>query len=305
MIEKIRNFLNYFNQNLKEDLKLPKLSFDKIVICGIGGSAIAGDILIDAFQENLKFPIIVSRSFNLPNYCNEKTLVICISYSGNTKETLTQFKKAFAKKCKIILISSNGKLETISKKRKIPFVKVSKNFQPREAIALLISSAIKILNSLKLIKIKRVKIENPENFAKKIAENILNKNLIIYSIYYSVAKRLKNQLNENSKLNCRFEVVPEAFHNDIESFYDLDENYCLVLLRDLKSENEEIKKGYEFLKKIFKGQIIEIFANGKSKLERILYLIWFSDYLSYYLSILRNKDPEKIENIKNFKKFAY
>jgi glucose/mannose-6-phosphate isomerase len=309
MLDEIRNFPNACKEAFEEKIKLPASyrNVNKIIIAGMGGSSIVGDIISDIFDE-LKFPIIVSRSYNLPHFADEKTLLICISYSGNTKETLEQIKNGIRKKCRIVGISSNGKLMEIFNRRKLPFFLIKKsNTIPRVAIGYLLFSTIKILHSLGFIKVDKINIaNNPEKDAKDVTKKINGTFPIIYSVYPSVAKRFKTQLNENSKIQARWEALPEALHNDIEAFGSLNEKFSLIFIRDKLNERKEIKKSIEFLKRIAnKAKVVEIFSKGKSKLERILYLIWFVDFVSYFLAIENGMNPQETLNIKKFKEFVY
>jgi glucose/mannose-6-phosphate isomerase len=308
VLEIIKNFPKVFEESLKEKIILPKnyRNVNKIIIAGMGGSAIAGDIVLDCFDE-LKIPIFVSRSYELPSFADEKTLVICVSYSGNTRETLEQIKDGIRKKCKLVGVSSNGKLIEIFKKKGLPFICIRSGIAPRAAIGYLLSSVINILRSLGFIKVSKIKIaNNPEENAKNVAKKIKGTFPVIYSIYPSVVRRFKNQLNENSKVLGRWEVIPEAAHNDIEAFGNLNEKFSLIFLRDELAEREEIKKSIEFFKRnAGNAKVVEIFAKGRNKLERVLYLIWFTDFVSYFLAIENGVNPEETPNIKKFKEFVY
>ncbi len=310
MINQLKNFDKICIETLNKKIELPNYkNISNIVICGMGGSGIVGDIAFDIFKDEIKIPIFISKSYSLPKFVNEKSLVICISYSGNTAETITQLKEAIKRKCKIIGITSDGKMLEILKKNNLPYIEVQKNLLPRAAIGYLLFSLINVLKSLKLIKIRKIKIPKV-NFAKtkRIAKKLKDKIPIIISIYYSVAKRFKQQLNENSKIQARAEEIPELAHNEIESWKDLKKENCLVILRDKKEEIKEIKKSINFFKKVAKNKkidVIEINAKGKTKIERILYLIWFCDLISYFLALERKVNPEETEIIKKFKKYVY
>ncbi len=304
MIKILKSFDSIINTILERKISLPEdyKNVNKIVICAVGGSAIAGDVINEAFE--LELPIIINRKYELPKFVDKNSLVISISYSGNTIETLIQTKEAIKRKCKIVGICSGGKLEKVLKN--YPIIKIEKNLVPRFAFPHLLASLIKILNELEFIKLKKLKIKKvSEKKARKIAKILKEKFPIILSSYFSVAKRFKDQLNENSKTISKFEVLPEASHNEIESWKNLNNNYILIFLRDLKNENKFIKRSYEFFKKIAKTEIIEIFAEGKLKIERILNLIWFCDFVSYYLALEKNEIPEENEIIKKYKDFVY
>src|SRR5512136_3194124 len=148
-----------FPEQIKESLAIAEaaerfsfLKIDNVVIAGMGASAISGDILSSLFRDKLDVPIIVNREYDLPKWVNKDTLVICISYSGNTIETLSSFKIASQKKCKIICISTGGKLQDFAEKRGVPFVKIPAGIQPRAATAYLLFPSMIFLKKIGLLK---------------------------------------------------------------------------------------------------------------------------------------------------------
>lgn len=306
------NFLLNFNELCKESLekykiKLPKnyKNIDNIVISGMGGSAIIGDVFLDIFGKELKIPIFINRSYELPNFASEKTLLIVVSYSGNTLETLKVLKEGLKRKCKIVGITSDGKMLEIHKRKKLPYIEVEKNLVPRFSFVQMFFALVNVFISLGLIKVGKFEIEKinlEEVFV--VVKKIKGKNVLIVSNLSSVARRFKSQLNENAKVIARFEEIPEMFHNEIESWKNLSDNDIVILIRDEKSENKEIKKSFEFIKKVVKNYV-EIKSKGKNKLERILYLIWYVDLVSYYLALELKVDPLATEMIKKYKEYVY
>ena len=131
------------SEEIVNSTNLPSLfKIDNIVISGMGGSAIYGNILQELFRDRIDITIYVNRQYDLPKWANKNTLVISQSYSGNTEETLSAFKHACQKHCKIIAISSGGKLEEFCEKREIPFIKIPSGIQPRAATGYILFSAI-------------------------------------------------------------------------------------------------------------------------------------------------------------------
>ena len=133
---------------------------DDIVISGMGASAISGDIIQSLFRDKLDIPIYVSRNYDLPKWANKNTLVISQSYSGNTEETLSTFKHGYQKHCKIIGISSGGKLQEYCEKREIPHIKIPSGIQPRAATGYSLFSSI---NAMRIIGVIKQDIESCDN----------------------------------------------------------------------------------------------------------------------------------------------
>jgi len=289
-----------------------------IIIAGMGGSAIAGDILIDFVSSKLSIPIYVCKDYHLPGFVNENSLIFIISYSGNTEETLSCFKEAKEKNAVIIAITSNGKLEKICEKFSLPLIKIPSGFQPRFALPYLFFSIIVALKSMGVLKNVNGEIKETINVVKKIRkkysfENKIKKSGDIYKIaknvkksdgiiIYShdslkgVATRIKTQINENSKMLSWIGVIPEIGHNEISGWQEIRKsNFCVLLLRD-KKENKKIKIRFEYIKKILKkrAKIYEIFSEGKGRLAKIFSLIYLGDILSLHIANERNIDAKNI-----------
>lgn len=305
---------------------IPRVKPKNIVIIGMGGSAIGGEILKDWLREKIKISIEVCREYILPKYVNNDTLIFANSYSGNTEETLASFLEATKRKCTIIAITSGGKLETFCKKLNIPLVKVPKNLQPRVAVPYMffplpillekigIISNIEIelketINILeKIAKANAPNIITENNQAKQIAKEILGTKPIIYGFrqYNSVAYRIKAQLNENSKIPSKSDIFPEINHNETvgyEAPSSMIKSNSIIIIRD-SQEPFEIKNRIEVTKDlVFKKakKIIEINAEGKGRLAKMFSVICIGDFVSVYLAILQNKDPTPVKIIDRVK----
>jgi glucose/mannose-6-phosphate isomerase len=301
---------------------------DNIVISGMGASSISGDIIQSLLRDKIDIPIFVSRQYDLPKWVNKDTLIISQSYSGNTEETLSTFKIAYQKRCKIIGISSGGKLEEFCKNRNVAHIKIPPGYAPRAAIGYSLFSALYSLEKVGILKIdlkseieealyvlKESKDNNKKeifqnnNISKQTAKEILNTIPQIYGFgfYVPIAKRWCNQLNENSKLICKYNDVPECNHNDIVGWSmnpEVSNNFSCIIFRDSEIESIYISKRLEFMKKLFNevsGKVIEIHPKGKKRLAKMMYMINLGDYISYYLAILRNIDPTPVEAILELK----
>jgi len=317
MIESIKKYPEMCLNAIKlvERTDIPDYKFDKIIICGMGASIISGNLLKDFLRNEVPIMIEVSNEYKLPAYVDENTLVFCVSYSGNTEETLSQFVDSIKRKCKIITITSNGKLKEWCEKLSIPLIQLPEGYQPRATLPYQFFIMLACLQELKLIN-KRKEIEETiqvlktietEKF-KEISLSLKDSYPVVYGfgIFSGVAKRFKDQFNENSKVPARYSVFPELNHNEIVCYEneDLNKNSFIILLRD-KDEPEEIRVRIETTKELIKDKvkgIKDVFALGKSKLAKMMSLLFIGDYLSYELSVLNKVDPEQTENIAILKK---
>ena len=302
---------------------------DNIVISGMGGSAISGDIVQSFLRDRYEIPIHVTREYNLPKWANKNTLVFSQSYSGNTEETLSTFKHAHQKKCKIIAISSGGKLQEYCEKREVPHIKIPSGFAPREATAyllflpLLTLEKIGIMHNIldpeikeAIVELKKFRDHNKKevneknNLSKQIATKLFNTIPQIYGweIYVPIAKRWCTQFNENSKIIARYDTVSECNHNDIVGWSqdpEKSKQFTCVLFRDEKIESIHMKKRLDFMKSLFEGvskDVIEVPIIGKKTLSKMMYAMYLGDFVSCYLAILRKIDPSPVDIIVELKR---
>jgi len=282
-----------------------------VVVAGMGGSAIAGDVVKEWL--NPPFPFEVCRGYHLPRWVSRDTLLILISYSGETEETLNCAREGEAVGAKIVGIGSGGSLAHLLGDR--PFLRVPPGLPPRSAFPYLFFSLVRVMKdtglvppqlegeiseSLRLLPRVRERAEE----AKGVAVRLLNKMAFIYAPpgLTSVAFRLKTQLNENSKMPAKVEFLPELCHNEIVGIRDVPPNVCFVLLRSPKEE-ERISLRIDFLKSLVEGRdIIELRGEGEGRLAEMLSLIYFGDIVSYHLAGLRGVDPTPVEEITQLKK---
>lgn len=298
-----------------KNLDLPKFDFDKIVFCGIGGSLIVGNFIKDLLKYDCKKPIEVFGDYRLPGIVDENTLVVFISYSGNTEEPLNQFVQALERKCKIVGVTSGGKLEEWCTKLNLPIIKVPKGYSPRYAALSMLIAIVMYFDKIGLKNFKNDIEECKEVIKKinlneldKIADKINNSDLAIYgpNDFESIVRRFKNDFNENSKLLVVFDTFPEMDHNDIDGFEnpELNKNRAVLLIRD-KDESFEMENRIEITKDIIRKNvksIHDIWTPGESRLAKIVSLIFIGSYISCKLAELNGIDAEKIEFVDRLKK---
>jgi len=299
---------------------------NKIIVAGMGGSAIGGDVVYSLVGNEIKIPYCVIRGYNIPNWVDTTTLVICSSYSGNTEETIEIFGKVKSVDAKVSAITTGGRIGQLCEKYSFDKVIIPSGLQPRAALAFSFIPILFILLKLNIISnnflawlvstselIKHNRImyskKNDDNPVWLLAKKIYNKIPIIYADSDSlntVAVRLKGQICENSKILAYHNIFPEMNHNEIvgwEKNSKLFKNYFIIWLFDkrMNERNKERQKiVMDMLDKIGLDQFkLEVIGNNFE--ERFLLLIHYGDWLSYWCAILHKTDPSPVNNIKILK----
>ncbi len=295
---------------------------EAVIVAGMGGSAIGGELLKDWARDKVNVPIEVNREYLLPAYADEKTLVFIISYSGETEESLSVFLDALRRRCMIFCISSGGSLIEFSKKLHVSHLQIPSGMPPRAALPYLFSPLPLILAKIGLVSsvqsefseaiktLEKVSYENSpekavdENFSKRLALGVCGTMPIIYGFgfYRAVSQRFKQQFNENSKIPSKWDVFPELNHNEIVGWERADKLatcFSTVFIRD-EDEPEETRLRIEITKELIQknvAKIFEVWSLGESKLAKMLSTILIGDFTSVYLAVLRGVDPTPVRTI--------
>lgn len=304
--------LNYTVNNLKE------VSFNKVLISGMGGSGIVGDFIKSLAYDSIKIPFYVVKDFRIPAWVDEKTLVISISYSGNTLETLKSVVKAKEKNAIISVISSNGKLLNYAIENELMFIEVEKGYAPRAAFPLLLYSTLKLLKELNLdiIKESEVKesldiLKNANNYiplCREVAKEILNALpiIIVDSRYEPLGCRFKNELNENAKIIAKYEVIPEWSHNDIVG-YEKSPKIFRVIIINPKDSSFYQKIMEEFIVNYLTSEgfkVINLELKGTTFFSKLMYGTLIAGITSVILAKIRGLDPLVTQSISKYKKYV-
>lgn len=305
---------------------LPEVNIDEvrnIVICGMGGSAIGGDLLRSTLIDKLKIPLFVNRNYTLPAFVSDKSLVFVCSYSGNTEETVSSAARAKDRKAAIVILSSNGELEDIAGRQNIPFIKIPAGLPPRCALGYSFFPLLMLVSRLKLVNVEpgdleetlliledisrenNVLVNTRDNLAKKTALKLFKKLVIIYAwadYYDAAAYRFRCQLAENSKNMSSHHLIPEMNHNEIMAWRypkSLLKKIEVVVLAD-KMQHQRVTKRIEILLPVIEKRargVTQIFARGDNLLAKIFSLIYTTDFISFYLAILNRVDPVPVDTI--------
>jgi bifunctional phosphoglucose/phosphomannose isomerase (EC 5.3.1.8 len=319
--------------DLAEAFDVKKLNgkIDEVVILGTGGgSSVAGGFLRSYLFDELRAPVIVNQGYNIPSFVDENSLVLVVSHSGNTEETLSAYGQAVSTGAHIIAITAGGQLKERCERDNVPCLLVPYDIgHPRRDIGYIFVPMVIILNKLGLIEDKTEDLKSlidlfgelkkeygaevpiEKNLAKQIAMEIYGHIPLIYGsldFYDSVAWRWKNQFGENSKLMGFYNVIPNLHHDEAVG-WDMPESEIkklyLIMLRDDELDSKKIKKRKDITASILRdrmGGIREVYARGNNRLARMFSLIYLGDFVTLYTPVYRGIDPTPVDVINLFKR---
>lgn len=326
--------LKCFDQQLEEALEIGlqadislQAVIETVLVCGLGGSAIAGDFLRAYLGTDLKVPLWVHRNYSIPGFADERTLALICSYSGDTEETLSAFHEARRVGCPIICLSSNGELQHCADRYGYPSLQIPGGFPPRTALGYLAIPLLIVLARLGLIsdrsdeigrsvswvrgRIEKYGLESPEegNAAKGLALQVHEKIPVIYGSQdrlEMVARRWRGQFCENGKQLAYSSALPEMNHNEIVGWKhpaSALRQLIPIFLRD-REDHPQVQVRTEFTRQLVadkSGAVLEFWSEGESWLQRLWTLILLGDYASLYLAFLNRENPTPVSVIEDLK----
>ena len=301
-------------------------SATSIVVCGMGGSGVAGDVLAALYRGRLGIPVVAVKDFTLPEFCGKDTLVICSSYSGSTAETLACFHEAMERGCRVLAVTSGGELAWRAEAAEMGVVSIPGGLQPRCAIGYLVFAVLGALEEAGALPrleadvsycaaaLGRVAAEvapdHPTgvNPAKALATAIGDRVPVVWGaegLGAVAARRWKTQVNENAKGPAMASALPELDHNEVVGWpTGSGEGFFLVTLRH-GGEHPDISGRFDVSVAVVAASGIEhreVRAQGRSALTDLMWLIMVGDATSVYLGLVRGVDPAPIEAIHRVKR---
>ena len=327
MIEHVLDLGNQLKKDLETSNDFVVDSYEDLLIIGMGGSGVSGDVLKLVLNETSQINVEVRKSYGIPRTIAERRpKCLFISYSGNTEETLKAVNDAIKYDLDWSVISSGGQLLELASENKKHYVKVPTGLQPRAAFGIMTKAVMHFVSLdtdgkyLKLCNqagdyLNEALGNQTENellsHALKISEEISTKTSVIYGgtpLTYLVAQRWKTQINENAKSKAFVGYMPEIHHNEILSWeankQDSKNNYHLLFLRS-PNENSQISKRFELTKKII-GDKVEISEieniSSDNIISNLFHLTLIGDLVSVYMAENLNIDPYDITAIEELKK---
>src|SRR3990167_10927776 len=319
--ESIKNFskqLEYQPEIINVD-KLGK--FERFIFVGMGGSALAPDLLR---VSNPELDILIHRDYGLPDLPDkvlQNSLIILNSYSGNTEEVLSAFKLALSKNLPMVAVSIGGKLLELARQNSIPYIEIPDwGLEPRMALGLNLKALLRVLSQNQAIDtISKIQLVDSEKTGKEIAKKLRGFIPIIYSSRKNgpVAYDWKVKINETSKKPSFSNVFPEFNHNEMAGFHPsevsklpscddcsvcarlLSQNFHFIFLKDL-SDNPRTLKRMSVLEELFKKQKLNVETielAGNNIFAKIFSSLQLADWVSYYIAKEYGIDPTDISAI--------
>jgi glucose/mannose-6-phosphate isomerase len=312
-----------------QEISLPCASgaIDHVVLVGMGGSAIAGDLLAALVEPESAVPVSVVRSYGLPRYVDERTLVIVSSYSGNTEETLAGFDAAVARDSYLYCITSNGRVRDRALREDIPFHVLPEGMPPRAALGFSLAAVVQVAEALDLIDVpeeawqevtevlagmaRELDCRTGNNRAIELAKALAERLPIIYSgagLLAPVNLRWRCQFEENAERLAFGNLYPEWNHNEIMGWARPQDQWLLdrlgvITLRD-RDDHPQVQQRMNIIRDLLEdkaGFWTEVTTRGDHRLTRMLSLIHLGDWTSLYLSVLTGANPMSISLIRELK----
>lgn len=303
-------------------LRLPVKRIRQIVLCGMGGSAIGGDLLRSYSAGELGLPFLINRAYTLPAFVGPDTLVIVASYSGGTEEAIACHREALRRKAPVLCITAGGGTEKLARSRKSPVIKIPGGLPPRAALGyaffplllafirlgLLKDRPRDLRETLRMLDEKSHEYGKPDlssNRALQLASRLRSRLAVVYSSSErldAVNTRWRCQVAENAKTLMFGNLFPEMNHNELVGWKVLGpvmRETEVLFLRD-RSDHPRVQHRIELTKGIiarYTPRVTEIWSEGTSLLARMFSLIALGDWVSFYLAILNGEDPTPIEVI--------
>lgn len=291
-----------------------------VIVAGMGGSAAGGDLLAACASERLDVPILVHRGYGLPALAGQRELVVAVSYSGDTAETLSAAQAALERGCALVAVTAGGRLAALAAARNLPRVTPPGQLMPRMALGYLFFPLLAILKAAELTVVKDGEVDEAlevldaqadalgparptvANEAKRLAQALGERLPVIYGgpLTGAVAYRWKTDLAENAKTFAAAGTLPEMNHNEIEAWGGpLARERHLIFLRD-HEEPSEIARRFALLRELIGGTAggtSEVWARGTASVARLLSLIALGQWTSFYLAVLRGVDPWSVPTL--------
>lgn len=314
---------------INESIQPKANGINNVVISGMGGSCLAGLIARNWLNNNyaLSVPLEVSRDYQVPAYVGRDSLVICVSVSGNTEETIASLHDALAKKARVAIITSGGQLLDIAQQQALPHIQLDKISQPRYGVPMHLRAITALLKSYNVISTQpfnelagaqsvvthfaeqlTADVAVDHNPAKQLALFTAGKTVLVYSshLFSPLAYKWKTSFNENAKNTVWCNEFPEFNHNEFIGWtsHPVDKPFAVITLRS-NLDNPRINQRLDLSEKLLSGRrpaSHDIILPGDSYIQQVLCGAILGDFASIYLGLLNGVDPTPVGLVEEFKK---
>jgi glucose/mannose-6-phosphate isomerase len=289
-----------------------------LAVCGMGGSGVGGLLARAAFGDELSLPLLVVRDYELAPWMPPSHTVLCVSYSGETEETLACFEAADAVGARRIVATTGGSLAEAARAADVPVIGIPSGLQPRAAVGYMFTIAAEVAALVGVAPGLRTHIDSSAAHlesgrdsllagAAEIAEQLHGTVPTIYGsdLTAPVAYRWKTQVNENAKQHAFVHELPELDHNEIVAWDGADSAtaFSAVFLKD-RDQHPRQRERAELTAKMIEpaaGAVVRVETEGETRTERLLWAVMLGDLVSLQLAALRGVDPSPVEVLERFK----
>ena len=302
---------------------IPSGPFNRVVLAGMGGSALPMDVVTGAFADRVKVPVRVWRHYDLPSVVRDGTLIIASSFSGNTEETLSAVSRCPRNAANIVLLCAGGRLAALGRERGYPVIRIPielepEGFQPRSALGYTVTFLARILTCAGVLDDARAELEAAPPFlhkadtrpeAEEVAVWLQDRIPVVYTDemhLMSIARIAKIKFNENAKRPALFNALPEASHNEMIGFTKALGSFGLLYLHDPDS-HPRIHQRFNVMKQLFEREKLDHVRfrkweiPGTTSIQKIFAAMAFADWCSYTLALLDGIDPTPVALVEQFK----
>jgi glucose/mannose-6-phosphate isomerase len=301
-----------------ESARLEPAESAGLLVCGMGGSAIGGDLAAAALGDRLTRPLLTVRGYELPSWATPEWTVLGVSYSGNTEETLACFAAAEALGARRVVVSTGGALVDAAREAGVPVVGLPGILQPRAAVAYVFAAAAEGAALAGAAPHIHTEIDAAAAFlaerseglrgrAAEIAARLEGTLPVVYGadLTAAAARRWKTQVNENAKLPAFFSELPEADHNELCGWAPgaVGGTLAGVLIEDADQHPRE-RRRFELTAAAIDAagaEVVRLETEGETRVERLLWAVMLGDLVSVALAEARGVDPTPVEAIEGFK----
>ena len=299
-----------------ESAKAKPIEAPAAFVCGMGGSAIGGDLAAAALSDRLTKPFEVARGYELPAWAPAGSAVLCSSYSGDTEETLACYAAAEALGAQRLVATTGGELAELARRDGVPVIGLPAGLQPRAAVGYMFCvsaelAALSLAGPRIHTEIDAAASHLGDAFeagssrAAELAAGIGDAIPVIYGsdLTVPVAYRWKTQVNENAKLPAFAAVLPEADHNELQGWPGADRRLAAIFLEDA-DQHPRTRRRFELTAKAIEphaASVMRLETEGDTRTERLLHAVMLGDLLSLELARARGVDPVPVEDIERFK----
>ena len=310
-----------------EDFGMDARAMNGVVVCGMGGSAIGGDLVRGLVEGDAPVPFLVNRGYTLPGWVDERTLVVTSSYSGGTEETLSAHADARSRGAQILAITSGGELKQRADDGGDRLIEISGGMQPRAALGYSFGVLLRFARSNGLLELSDATFEAAldaardraaqhdedadGNPARDLSASWVDQLPVVYTgvgLMEAVGMRWRTQIHENAKHPAVGNVLPELDHNEIMGYEsgpeDLLGRFAVVALRDA-DDHEQVAKRFDVTRDLLRADVAswtDLESGGASRLDRMVSFIQLGDAASFWLAMRKGVDPTPVETIQQLKR---